>query len=96
MLGTGSVFVDDFEVYTLFISCTINRFPLRRDACGREDGGNEGEFLADIVGDAKAAGSSNDQARFQGYEVNLVIISCFTVVERQNKHKFKFQNAQAH
>jgi hypothetical protein len=66
------------------------------DAGDCEDGRTVGEFLADIVSDAKAAGSSNDQARFQGYEVNLVIISCFTVVERQNKHKFKFQNAQAH
>ncbi len=51
------------------------------DAGDCEDGRTVGEFLADIVSDAKAAGSSNDQARFQGYQVNLVIISCFTVVD---------------
>ncbi len=41
------------------------------DAGGCEDGRTVGEFLADIVSDAKAAGSSNDQARFQGYLVNF-------------------------
>jgi hypothetical protein len=41
------------------------------DAGDCEDGRTVGEFLADIVSDAKAAGSSNDQARFQGYLVNF-------------------------
>jgi hypothetical protein len=60
------------EPYFLFVA-------VGADAGGCEDGRTVGEFLADIVSDAKAAGSSNDQARFQGYQVNLVIISCFTV-----------------
>ena len=52
--------------YTLYLYLVLlTGFLFVADACGREDGGNEGEFLADIVGDAKAAGSSNDQASFK-------------------------------
>ena len=53
--------------------------PCRRGR--RRDDRTVAEYLSDVVADAKAAGSNPNEARFQGYQVNpLLLIECLLII----------------